>query len=75
MFSTHRHELNKLASLKPNVANFQVLVEEMGDDLICLHRVSKVGARRSYGIEAESGRSAHPRRAADSADIGSAVRQ
>ena len=47
MFATHYHELNKLASLKPNVANFQVLVEEMGNHLIFLHRVSEGGASRS----------------------------
>ena len=53
VFATHYHELNKLASLKPNVANFQVLVEETGDDLLFLHRVSEGGASHSYGIEAD----------------------
>ncbi len=52
VFATHYHELNKIASLKPNVVNFQVLVEETGDDLVFLHRVSEDVASRSYGIEA-----------------------
>ncbi len=52
VFATHYHELNELASLLPNVANFQVLVEETGDRLLFLHRVRPGGASRSYGIEA-----------------------
>ncbi|MFM7676820.1 MAG: DNA mismatch repair protein MutS [Synechococcus sp.] len=52
IFATHYHELNELAQLLPNVANAQVLVEETGDDLVFLHRVSTGGASRSYGIEA-----------------------
>jgi DNA mismatch repair protein MutS len=52
VFATHYHELNELAELLPNVANAQVLVEETGDDLVFLHRVSRGGASRSYGIEA-----------------------
>ena len=35
-----------------NVANFQVMVEETGDDLVFLHHVQAGGASRSYGIEA-----------------------
>ena len=51
MLTTWYHELNKLASLKPNVANLLVLVEETGDDLLFLHRVSEGGAhpRREAG--------------------------
>ncbi|MEI8250481.1 MAG: DNA mismatch repair protein MutS [Synechococcus sp. ELA057] len=52
IFATHYHELNELASLLPGVGNAQVLVEETGDDLVFLHRVSRGGASRSYGIEA-----------------------
>ena len=52
VFATHYHELNNLANERANVANFQVLVEETGDDLLFLHRVSQGGASRSYGIEA-----------------------
>jgi len=52
IFATHYHELNELAALLPSVGNAQVLVEETGDDLVFLHRVSRGGASRSYGIEA-----------------------
>ena len=52
VFATHYHELNNLAQERGNVANFQVLVEETGDDLVFLHQVSAGGASRSYGIEA-----------------------
>ena len=52
VFATHYHELNALAGERPNVANFQVLVEETGEDLLFLHQVSPGGASRSYGIEA-----------------------
>ena len=52
VFATHYHELNALAEQRSNVANFQVLVEETGDDLLFLHRVAPGGASRSYGIEA-----------------------
>jgi DNA mismatch repair protein MutS len=52
VFATHYHELNELAVLLPNVANFQVLVEETGERLLFLHQVRPGGASRSYGIEA-----------------------
>ena len=52
VFATHYHELNNLSAERDNVANFQVLVQETGDDLVFLHRVSEGGASRSYGIEA-----------------------
>ena len=52
IFATHYHELNELASLLPNVANYQVTVKEMPDQIIFLHQVRPGGADRSYGIEA-----------------------
>ena len=51
IFATHYHELNELASLLPNVANFQVTVNELEDEIIFLHQVQEGGADRSYGIE------------------------
>lgn len=51
IFATHYHELNELASLLPNVANFQVTVKELEDEIIFLHQVQPGGADRSYGIE------------------------
>ncbi|MEM1238638.1 MAG: DNA mismatch repair protein MutS, partial [Cyanobacteria bacterium P01_H01_bin.26] len=52
IFATHYHELNELATLLENVANFQVTVKEMPDQIIFLHQVQPGGADRSYGIEA-----------------------
>ncbi|HEY9852193.1 MAG TPA: DNA mismatch repair protein MutS [Leptolyngbyaceae cyanobacterium] len=52
IFATHYHELNELASLLDNVANYQVTVKEMPDQIIFLHQVKPGGADKSYGIEA-----------------------
>ncbi|BAZ46623.1 DNA mismatch repair protein MutS [Chondrocystis sp. NIES-4102] len=52
IFATHYHELNELASILTNVANYQVTVKEMGDQIIFLHQVTPGGADKSYGIEA-----------------------
>ncbi|MCF2970359.1 DNA mismatch repair protein MutS [Synechococcus sp. Nb3U1] len=51
LFATHYHEMNQLETLLPNVANFQVVVKELGDHIIFLHQVQPGGADRSYGIE------------------------
>ncbi|NWF62340.1 MAG: DNA mismatch repair protein MutS [Fischerella sp.] len=52
IFATHYHELNELASLLDNVANYQVTVKELPDQIIFLHQVQPGGADKSYGIEA-----------------------
>lgn len=52
IFATHYHELNELASVLPNVANYQVTVKELPDQIIFLHQVQPGGADKSYGIEA-----------------------
>ncbi|KAF3884353.1 MULTISPECIES: DNA mismatch repair protein MutS [Nostocales] len=52
IFATHYHELNELASLLSNVANYQVTVKELPDQIIFLHQVQPGGADKSYGIEA-----------------------
>jgi len=52
IFATHYHELNELASLLPNVANYQVTVKELPEQIVFLHKVQPGGADRSYGIEA-----------------------
>jgi DNA mismatch repair protein MutS len=51
IFATHYHELNELASLLANVANYQVTVKELEDEIVFLHQVQPGGADRSYGIE------------------------
>jgi DNA mismatch repair protein MutS len=52
IFATHYHELNELASLLNNVANYQVTVKELPNEIIFLHQVKPGGASKSYGIEA-----------------------
>jgi DNA mismatch repair protein MutS len=52
VFATHYHELNELASILTNVANYQVTVKELPDQIIFLHQVQPGGADKSYGIEA-----------------------
>jgi DNA mismatch repair protein MutS len=52
IFATHYHELNELASILSNVANYQVTVKEMPNEIIFLHQVRPGGADKSYGIEA-----------------------
>lgn len=52
IFATHYHELNELASILTNVANYQVTVKELPDEIVFLHQVQPGGADKSYGIEA-----------------------
>ncbi len=52
IFATHYHEMNEVASILDNVANFQVVVKELDDQIIFLHQVRPGGASKSYGIEA-----------------------
>jgi DNA mismatch repair protein MutS len=52
IFATHYHELNELAGIFPNIANYQVTVKELPDQIIFLHQVQPGGAQKSYGIEA-----------------------
>ncbi|MDJ0601640.1 MAG: DNA mismatch repair protein MutS [Crocosphaera sp.] len=52
IFATHYHELNELASILFNVANYQVTVQELPHEIVFLHQVRPGGADKSYGIEA-----------------------
>jgi DNA mismatch repair protein MutS len=52
IFATHYHELNELASMINNVANYQVTVKELPNEIVFLHQVTPGGADKSYGIEA-----------------------
>ncbi|BBA79884.1 DNA mismatch repair protein MutS [cyanobacterium endosymbiont of Rhopalodia gibberula] len=51
IFATHYHELNELAFILSNVANYQVTVQELPHEIIFLHQVRPGGADKSYGIE------------------------
>ena len=52
IFATHYHELNKISDTIDNVANYQVVVKETGENITFLHKVKPGGASKSYGIEA-----------------------
>jgi DNA mismatch repair protein MutS len=49
LFSTHYHELTDLDQIA-GIANYNVAVQEDGDDIIFLRKVVKGKADRSYGI-------------------------
>ncbi|RPH51432.1 MAG: DNA mismatch repair protein MutS [Desulfobacteraceae bacterium] len=51
LFATHYHELIELASSKPRVKNFNILVKEWNDEIIFLRKLAEGGTNRSYGIQ------------------------
>jgi DNA mismatch repair protein MutS len=51
IFATHYHELTQLADELDAVRNFNVVVREIGDRILFVHRLEAGGADRSYGIE------------------------
>ena len=51
VFATHYHELTQLAEELVAVRNYNVLVREIGDQVLFLHTLAPGGADRSYGIE------------------------
>ncbi len=52
VFATHYHELTELEKLLPRVQNLWVEIEENGEDLKFLYKVSPGVALRSYGVYA-----------------------
>lgn len=51
LFATHYHELNHMAAQFPRIRNYRVEVEEWGDRIVFLHRISAGETDRSYGVE------------------------
>lgn len=51
LFATHYHELNHMAAQFPRICNYRVEVEEWGDRIVFLHRISAGETDRSYGVE------------------------
>ncbi|MEZ4415395.1 MAG: DNA mismatch repair protein MutS [Gemmatimonadota bacterium] len=51
VFATHYHELTQLADLLPAARNMNVVVREVGEDIVFLRRLEAGGADRSYGIQ------------------------
>jgi DNA mismatch repair protein MutS len=52
IFATHYHELSELADVLPRLENLHVEIEERGDELEFLYKVSPGVALRSYGVYA-----------------------
>ncbi len=50
LFATHYHELTDLAGRLPQVINYQVAVDDSGDDVVFLRRILPGKADRSYGV-------------------------
>jgi DNA mismatch repair protein MutS len=50
LFATHYHELAQLSNGLPRLRNYNVLVREMENEIIFLHKIAPGSAERSYGI-------------------------
>ncbi len=50
LFATHYHELTKLADEIPGVSNSHIVVQEVGSEIVFLHRVEEGHTAESYGI-------------------------
>ncbi|MYH63176.1 MAG: DNA mismatch repair protein MutS [Caldilineaceae bacterium SB0675_bin_29] len=49
-FATHYHELTDLADRLPQIVNYNVAVDDSGDDVVFLRRILPGRADRSYGV-------------------------
>ncbi len=50
MFATHYHELCELAATREGVVTYNVAAEEVGEDVVFLHKLVPGAASRSYGV-------------------------
>jgi len=50
LFATHFHELTELEGLS-GIKNYRVLVSQINDKIVFLHKIAVGGASRSYGVE------------------------
>ncbi len=51
LFATHYHELTELEGVLDGVKNYKVLVKELDDKVVFLHKIVRGGANKSFGIE------------------------
>lgn len=51
MFSTHYHELTEMENALEGVKNYKVLASEIDKGIVFLHKVTKGGTNKSFGIE------------------------
>ena len=54
LFATHYHELTELEGVLKNVRNYRILVKEISDKVVFLHKIARGGANKSFGIEVAS---------------------
>ena len=54
LFATHYHELTALEGRLKGVKNYRILIKELNDDIIFLHKIARGGANKSFGIEVAS---------------------
>lgn len=53
LFATHFHELTELEDLD-GVKNYRVLVSQINDSIVFLHKIARGGASQSFGVEVAS---------------------
>jgi DNA mismatch repair protein MutS len=49
-FATHYHELTRLADTLPGSRNYKAAVEEVGEEIVFLHRIEAGAESSSYGV-------------------------
>ncbi|CAA9466837.1 MAG: DNA mismatch repair protein MutS [uncultured Rubrobacteraceae bacterium] len=50
LFATHYHELTRLEELLPGCRNYKASVEEVGGEIVFLHRIEEGAESSSYGV-------------------------
>jgi DNA mismatch repair protein MutS len=50
LFATHYHELTRLADILPGCKNYRAAVEEVGEEVVFLHRIEEGAESSSYGV-------------------------
>lgn len=51
LFATHYHELTDLEGKIAGVKNYRVLIKELNDTIVFLHKIARGSANKSFGIE------------------------
>ncbi len=51
LFATHYHELTRLASVFPNVKNYNIAVREWNEQILFLRKIVEGSTDKSYGIQ------------------------
>jgi DNA mismatch repair protein MutS len=50
LFATHYHELTRLVEVLPGCRNYKASVEEVGGEIVFLHRIESGAESSSYGV-------------------------